>query len=79
MASPMTIKTGMIIGPVIHLASGYPQSPITGGVKGSSSTRTAVGSTQDTNQPSPFAQMLSSLQQLEQSHPQHYQEVTNRM
>jgi hypothetical protein len=49
------------------------------GVKGSSSTRTAVGSTQDTNQPSPFAQMLSSLQQLEQSNPPRYQEVTNRM
>jgi len=73
MASRVPIKAGMIIGPVINLAGGYLQSLMTGGVKGSSPT--AAG---NTNRPSPFAQILSGLQQLEQSNPPHYQEATNR-
>lgn len=65
--------------PVIDLASGYLQSLITGGVKGSSPANHAVRNIQDTNQLSPFAQILSGLQQVEQSNPPQYQEVTQRI
>jgi hypothetical protein len=84
MASQMLIKTGMIIGPIINLASGYLQSLITGGAKGSSPTSMAsataagVGNTRHSNQPLSFAQVLNNLQQLEQSNPPHYHEATNR-
>ena len=51
-----------MIGPVINFAGGYIQSLIGGAVNGSSSTTAAAGNTL-----SPFAQILSSLQQLEHS------------
>jgi hypothetical protein len=71
----------MGIGPIVNLASGFVQSLISGAVKGSSNTTatsgtSASGSTQDTNQLSPLAQILGSLQQLQQSNPAQYQQVT---
>lgn len=73
-----------MIGPVINFASGYIQSLFTGAGKGSSSTNTASttaagGNHQDPNQVSPFAQILSSLQQLEQSNPSQYQQTTQQI
>src|SRR5271166_479680 len=73
----------MSIGPVINLASGYIQSLFTRSVNGSSSTSnasaSAVGNTKEANQFSSFAQILSSLQQLEQSNPSHYLQVTQQI
>lgn len=70
----------MSAGPVIDLASGYLQSLVTSAVKGSSRTKIAtLGVTQNTNQLSPFAQVLSSLQQLEQTNSPAYQQVTQRI
>ncbi len=75
----------MSIGPVIHLAGGYIQSLFASAVSGSSSGNTAsstpvaAGNNQDTNQLSPFAQVLSSLQQLEQSNLPQYQQVTQQI
>jgi hypothetical protein len=72
----------MGIGPLVSLAGGYIQSLITGAVKGSNTpaTSSAVsGSTQDTKQLSPFAQILGSLQQLQQSNPSQYQQVTQQI
>src|SRR5579863_7665603 len=79
-------KTGMSIGPLISLASGYIQSLFSSPASGSSSTNptptnliNAYGGTQDTNQLSPFAQVLSSLQQLQQSNPSQYGQVTQQI
>jgi hypothetical protein len=70
----------MSFGPVINLAAGYVQSLFTGAGQGSSSTTTpSVGNTQGTNQLSPFAQILSGLQQLEQSSLSAYQQVTQQV
>jgi hypothetical protein len=72
----------MSIGPLINLAGGYIQSlfanPIAGSSPASTATATSSG-TQDTNQLSPFAQILSSLQQLQQSNPSQYQQVTQQI
>jgi hypothetical protein len=76
----------MSIGPLFSLASNYVQSLIGGTVNGSSSPSTATtsstsasGSAQDGNQLSPFAQILSTLQQLQQSNPTEYQQVTQQI
>jgi hypothetical protein len=75
----------MSIGPLINLADGYIQSlfstPSSGTSQaGTASTGTSTsGGTQDTNQLSPFAQVLSSLQQLQQSNPTQYQQVTQQI
>jgi hypothetical protein len=72
----------MSIGPVFHLATGYIQSLFTGAA-GSSSTTRNTGSTKTTSgnasQISPFAQVLSSLQELEQSNPSQYRQVTQQI
>jgi hypothetical protein len=73
-----------MIAPVFNLASGYIQSLFTGAPNGSSSTNIAstsgaAGNTQDPNKPSPFAQILSSLQQLEQSSAPQYRQVTQQV
>lgn len=79
----MRTATRMSIGPVIHLASGYIQSLFAGAVSGSSSSHTAstgaVSNHPETNEGSPFAQVLSSLQQLEQSHSSQYKHVTKQI
>lgn len=69
----------MSIGHVVNIAGGYLQSLIAGAMSGSSSTNTSAGNTQGTNEPSPFAQVLSSLQELEQSSFAKYQQVTQQV
>jgi hypothetical protein len=79
----------MSIGHVVNIAGGYLQSLITGAMSGSSSintsstktpsTTTSVGNTQATSEASPFAQVLSSLQELEQSSFAKYQQVTQQV
>ena len=86
---PIADNTGMSIGPLINLASGYIQSLFSSPAVGSSSTNTSANTTsaglgstsgtQDTNQLSPFAQVLGSLQQLQQSNPSQYQQVTQQI
>jgi hypothetical protein len=79
------LGTGMGIGSLVSLSSGYLESLFanpTGGsspANAASTAATASGSTQDTNQLSPFAQLLSSLQQLQQSNPSQYQQVTQQI
>jgi hypothetical protein len=68
----------MMINPVIDLAGGYMQSFIKGAVNGSSSSSNTSTSAAP-NQHSSFAQILSSLQQLEQSNPSQYQQVTQKV
>lgn len=63
----------MVIGPLVSLASGFIESLIPGSSNSSISTST---STQEANQTSPFAQVLSSLQQ---SDPAEFQTVTQRI
>lgn len=77
----------MAIGPIVNLAGGYLHSLVMGAVHGlsggASSTKTtgasAPGSAQDRNQLSPFAQLLGTLQQLQQSNPAQYQQVTQQI
>jgi hypothetical protein len=76
----------MGIGPLISLASGLVESlfakpPLSGAssTNSASTNTTATGGTQDTNQLSPFAQVLSSLQQLQHSNPSQYQQVTQQI
>jgi len=76
----------MIISPLVNLASGYIQSLFASPTSGSSSSSPATagsagtsGNTQGTNQLSPFAQVLNSLQQLQQSSPIQYQTVTHQI
>jgi hypothetical protein len=73
----------MSIGPLVSLASGYIQSLFSNPQSGSSSTNAttagASGNIQDTNGLSPFAQVLSSLQQLQQSNPTQYAQVTQQI
>jgi hypothetical protein len=64
----------MSIGPLISLAGGYLESLFANSLSGATS-----GGNQDTNRLSPFAQVLSSLQQLQQSNPSHYQQVTQQI
>jgi hypothetical protein len=85
-SGPQTaIGTGMSIGPLISLAGGYIESLFSNPLSGSSPANTtstgaaaSVGN-QDTNQLSPFAQVLNSLQQLQQSNPSQYQQVTQQI
>jgi hypothetical protein len=71
----------MSIGPLIHLATGYIQSLFTGAVGSSSTSNSASTKTTSANtgQLSPFAQVLSSLQDLEQSNPSQYRQVTQQI
>lgn len=73
----------MAIGSIASLVSGYLQSliPGTGGSSPASTTASTATSTStpDTNQLSPFAQLLSTLQQLQQSSPAQYQQVTQQI
>jgi hypothetical protein len=76
---------GMSIGSLSNIASGYVQSLVgnilanqsTGNT--TSSSASPVSQTADINQLSPFAEMLSTLQQLQQSNPTQYQQVTQQI
>jgi hypothetical protein len=75
----------MSIGPLIGLAGGYIQSLFASPSSSNTSANTtsaglgSTSGTQDTNQLSPFAQVLGSLQQLQQSNPSQYQQVTQQI
>jgi hypothetical protein len=72
----------MIIAPLVNLATGYIDSLFSNSASASSSSGTAAaGSTSasGTNQLSPFAQVLSNLQQLEQSSSVQYTKVTQQI
>jgi hypothetical protein len=80
----------MSIGSINPLSSGYLQSILTSAVQGagSATNKTSTGTSsinappssgRDTTQLSPFAQVLSELQQLQQSDPTKYQQVTQQV
>lgn len=72
----------MSIAPLINLASGYIQSLFSNTKSASPSggpSTIGSGSAQDGSQPGSFAQILSSLQQLQQSSPIQYQTVTHQI
>ena len=63
----------MLIGPLVNLAGNFIESLLPGNSNGSSSTSK---STQDANGTSPFAQVLSGIQQ---SNPAEFQTVTQQI
>lgn len=76
----------MSIGPIASLAGGYLQSILSPALRSagltstsSSSTSGASASQPDKGQLSPFAQVLNSLQQLQQSNPSQYAQVTQQI
>ncbi|MGD0870451.1 MAG: hypothetical protein ABSB88_12915 [Bryobacteraceae bacterium] len=77
----------MNIHPLSGTNSPYLQSLLTSALSGATSTSGSTGSTggvsfgnpQDSNQLSPFALLLSTLQQLQQSNPTEYQQVTQQI
>ncbi|MGA3018201.1 MAG: hypothetical protein ABSF62_13870 [Bryobacteraceae bacterium] len=74
----------MNINPLSGTNSTYLQSLLTSALSSANSTSGSTGSTslantQDTNQLSPFAQLLSTLQQLQQSNPTEYKQVTGQI
>jgi len=70
----------MGIGSIVNLASGYLQSLITGGSANSSSQSSIAPTGNGTGaNTSPFARILSSLQQLQQSNPSQYTQVTQQI
>ena len=83
-------KQVMSIGPINYL-SGYLQSVLGTALQGTGLTANASGnnstsvnasslqSTTDNGQLSPFAQLLSTLQQLQESNPTQYQQVTQQI
>jgi hypothetical protein len=83
MAAEMPFPVGMSIGPIINLAGGYIQSLFSNGSSSNttSSNATSSGSATSgaTSQLPPFAQILNSLQQLQQSSPTQYQTVTHQI
>ena len=79
--------TVMNINPLSGTNSTYLQSLLTSALSSANSTSGSTGSTsgvsfgnpQDSNQLSPFAQLLSTLQQLQQSNPTEYQQITQQI
>jgi hypothetical protein len=77
----------MNINPLSGTNSTYLQSLLSASLSSANSTSGTIGSTsgvslgnpQDSNQLSPFAQLLSTLQQLQQSNPTEYQQVTQQI
>ena len=78
----------MSLGPITNLTSSYLQSifgsalqtaGLSSGTKTASTGQTLVVQQSDGSQLSPSAQILSSLQQLQQSNPSQYQQVTQQI
>jgi len=77
----------MNINPLSGTSSTYLQSLLTSALSSANSTSgstasssgVSLGNSQDTNQLSPFAQLLSTLQQLQQSNPTEYQQVMQQI
>jgi hypothetical protein len=81
-ADKETMSTGSING----LSSSYLQSILSSALQGTGLTTNSLSSTSassapqsDSNQLSPFAQMMSELQQLQESDPTKYKEVTKQI
>ena len=77
----IAIHKGMVIAPLVNLATDFIDSLLPGSSSAASSTSassntTATGSTATSNETSPFAQVLSSLQQ---SDPAEFQTVTQQI
>jgi len=80
-------KYGMSTGIINNLANSYIQSILTTALQPGSSANTSSASVSasslqsqpDSGQLSPFAQLLSTLQQLQQSNPSQYQQVTQQI
>ena len=69
----------MGIGPIVSLASGLVQSLFPGSTNNAASSSTSTSAStfpSDSNQLSPLGQILGSLQQLQQTNPSQYQQVT---
>jgi hypothetical protein len=84
------MEQAMSIGPLNTLSSSYLQSIIAGALQGAGSTsQTNTGSSavdssslvqsSDNSRLSPFAQLLNTLQQLQQTDPTKYQQVTGQI
>jgi hypothetical protein len=78
----------MNVNSLSSIASPYIQSLISNAVSSATNSSSTTGSSvsqssltqpQDANQLSPFAQILSTLQQLQQSNPTEYQQVTSQI
>jgi hypothetical protein len=76
----------MSIGPIANLAGGYLQSIISPALRSAGLTSTTSNSTSgagasqpDNGQLSPFAQVLNTLQQLQQSNPSQFGQVTQQI
>ncbi len=70
----------MSVGSLFGIASNYIESLFTNaGSSTSSAPATAASGSQDASALSPFAQVLSSLQQLAQANPSQYQQVTQQI
>lgn len=73
----------MSIGPLLGIAGSYIESLFANSTGSPSATAAMTGiannTPQDSNQLSPFAQILSSLQNLAQSNPSQYQQVTQQI
>src|ERR1035438_9235880 len=77
----------MNINPLSGTNSPYIQSLLSSSLSSANSTSGSTGGTsgvlfgnpQDSNQLSPFAQLLSTLQQLQQSNPTEYQQITQQI
>jgi len=79
----------LVVGTVSSLSSSYLQSILSTALQNTSSTSSNTGSSssvdqlfsqsQDSSQLSPFAQLMSTLQQLQQSDPSKYQDVTSQI
>lgn len=78
-------KLRMSIGSLSSIASGFVESLINKALTSNSTGKTttsgtaSTSQTSDSNQLSPFAQLLSTLQQLQQSNPAEYEQVTKQI
>jgi hypothetical protein len=91
-AQGMQVKNAMSFGPINPLSSSYIQSALTSAIQGSGLTTNTTGNNaggidalapvaqrSDDSRLSPFAQLMTTLQQLQQSDPSKYQQVTQQI
>jgi len=75
-------KTGMNLSSINNYFTNHTASVLSSGLSTNSPSKNAngvSGASSDSGQLSPFAQLLSTLQQLEQSNPTQYQQVTQQI
>jgi hypothetical protein len=79
------MREGMSINPIQNISTNYIQSILNSTLQGAGLTTSGTGSTTatgtqaDNGQLSPLGQVLSTLQQLQQSNPTQYQQVTQQI